>query len=349
MTINRTFYDFDDTVTVAHLADIVGGTFARTGPMSPCLVGDIAPLHSAVAGALSFMSNDKHLAGRNIPDNAVILAPEFCQDSLPDTVNLIIVENPRLAFANAARHLVKERTTPEDHMPEDYMEVSGVGSGVRIDPTAKISPRATIMDNATIGAGTVIEAGAVIYPHVSIGENCRIFANSSIAFAQIGDNVVIRNGAVIGSAGFGLEPGADGIAKVPQLGITRIGDGCDIGSNSTVDRGSLDDTVLGKMVMIDNLCHIAHNCVIGDHCMIAAQVGMAGSVTLGKNVIIGGQAGISGHLTIGDGAIIMGHSGVTKNVAAKTTVVGFPAEASGDYWRKLAGLRRLLKQSDNKN
>ena len=344
MTINRTFYDFDDTVTVVHLADIVGGTLARPEPMSASLIADIAPLHSVVAGALSYISSDKHLAGQVIPDNAVILAPESCRDGLPDTVNLVIVENPRLAYANAARHLVKERTISEYNMG-----VSGVGSGVTIDSTAKISPQATIMDNVIIGANTVIEAGAVIYPNVSIGANCRIFANSSIAFAHIGDNVVIRNGAVIGSAGFGLEPGADGIAKVPQLGITRIGNGCDIGSNSTIDRGSLDDTVLGKMVMLDNLCHIAHNCVIGDHCMIAAQVGMAGSVTLGKNVIIGGQAGISGHLTIGDGAIIMGHSGVTKNVPAKTTVVGFPAEASGDYWRKLAGLRRLLKQSDNKN
>ncbi|MBT6415589.1 UDP-3-O-(3-hydroxymyristoyl)glucosamine N-acyltransferase [Candidatus Puniceispirillum sp.] len=344
MTINRTFYDFDDTLTVLQLADIVGGTIVPSNGANPSnLIKDIAPFHSAAVGALSYVSNDTHLTSHNIPDNAILLAPESCRELLPDTVNLIIVENPRLAFASAARHLVKQRTIPENHLT-----ASAIASTARIDPTAKISPRATIMDNVVIGANTTIEAGAVIYPHVSIGANCRILANSSIAFAEIGDNVVIRNGVVIGSAGFGFEPGSDGIAKVPQLGITQIGDGCDIGSNSTVDRGSLNDTVLGKMVMIDNLCHIAHNCSIGDNCMIAAQVGMAGSVTLGKKVIIGGQAGISGHLTIGDEAIIMGHSGVTKNVDAKTTVVGFPAEASGDYWRKLAGLRRLLKQSDNK-
>lgn len=341
MTIDRTFYDFDETVTVSQLADIIGGVSTSSGstPLS-----DIAPLHSAVGGSLSYVSGVKYLADHTIPDDVIMLAPASCQDSLANLENLIIVDNPRLAYARAAQHLVKERGRPEMHK-----QASGIASDAIIDPTAQISPRATIMHGAVIGAGTVIESGAVIYPHVSIGAHCHIYANSSIAFANIGDNVVIRNGAVIGSAGFGLEPGADGIVKVPQLGIVRIGKNCDIGSNSTIDRGSLDDTILGKMVMLDNLCHIAHNCVIGDNCMIAAQVGMAGSVTLGANVIIGGQAGISGHLTIGDGAIIMGHSGVTKNVAANTTVVGFPAEASGDYWRKLAGLRRLLKQSDNKN
>lgn len=346
MSLNRSFYNFDNSVTVARLVDMIGDPKAHISPPSGStqLISDIAPLHSAAADVLSYVASDKHLAGYDIPDNAIILASESCQNSLHNGVIAIIVDNPRLAFANAMRQLVSEHPVTEDHML-----ASGISSHASIDPTAKISPRATIMDNAVIGPGTVIEAGVVIYPHVSIGANCHIYANSSIAFADIGDNVVIRNGAVIGSAGFGLEPNADGIVKVPQLGIVRIGNGCDIGSNATIDRGSLDDTVLGKMVMIDNLCHIAHNCLIGDNCMIAAQVGMAGSVTLGTNVIIGGQAGISGHLTIGDGAIIMGHSGVTKNVAAKSTVVGFPAEESGDYWRKLAGLRRLLKQSDNKN
>ena len=344
MTVNRTFYDFDETVTVADLADIVGGVIAPSRAEPTSLIDDIAPILSAASASLSYVSSVKHLAGVSIPDHAVILAPESCQASLSDGVNLIIVENPRLAYAKAATHLVKERGAIDAHMSP-----SAIATDAKIDPTAKISPHATIMHDAIIGAGTVIEAGAIIYPHVSIGANCHILANSSIAFADIGDDVVIRNGAVIGSAGFGLEPGSDGIIKVPQLGIVRIANGCDIGSNCTIDRGSLDDTVLGKMVMLDNLCHIAHNCIIGDNCMIAAQVGMAGSVTLGKNVIIGGQAGISGHLVIGDGAIIMGHSGVTKNVAAKSTVVGFPAEASGDYWRKLAGLRRLLKQSDNRN
>ena len=341
MTIDRTFYDFDETVTVSQLADITGGVTTSSGST---FISDIAPLHSAVGGSLSYVSGVKYLADHTIPDDVIMLASASCQESLANLENLIIVDNPRLAYARAAQHLVKERGRPEMHI-----QASGIASDASIDPTAQISPRATIMHGAVIGAGTVIESGAVIYPHVSIGAHCHIYANSSIAFANIDDNVVIRNGVVIGSAGFGLEPGADGIVKVPQLGIVRIGKNCDIGSNSTIDRGGLDDTVLGKMVMLDNLCHIAHNCVIGDNCMIAAQVGMAGSVTLGTNVIIGGQAGISGHLTIGDGAIIMGHSGVTKNVAANTTVVGFPAEASGDYWRKLAGLRRLLKQSDNKN
>lgn len=344
MTINRTFYDFDETVTVADLAVIVGGAVAPSSTIPASLITDIAPLHNAASGALSYISSPKHLAGQAIPDNAVILAPESCQNSLSDAIHLIIVDNPRLAYAKAAQHLVTERVAAKAHMT-----TAGIAPDARIDPTAQISPRATIMHDAVIGAGTIIEAGAIIYPHVTIGAQCHIFANSSIAFADIGDHVVIRNGAVIGSAGFGLEPASDSIVKVPQLGIVRISDGCDIGSNSTIDRGALGDTIVGKMVMLDNLCHIAHNCVIGDKCMIAAQVGMAGSVTLGKNVIIGGQAGISGHLTIGDGAIIMGHSGVTKNIDANTTVVGFPAEASGDYWRKLAGLRRLLKQSDNKN
>ena len=161
----------------------------------------------------------------------------------------------------------------------------------------------------------------------------------------IASNVVFWAGTVFGDDGFGFEMTKDGVIRLPHVGIVLIADGCGIGNQCCIDRGSLGDTVLGRSVMIDNMCHIAHNVKIGDRSIMAAQCGISGSVTIGKEVQIGGQVGVAQHVTIGDGAVLTARSGVTKDVLPNAQMAGFPAGEAGQYWREVAALRRVSKSS----
>ena len=176
-----------------------------------------------------------------------------------------------------------------------------------------------------------------------IGANCHIGANSVLSYCDIATDVTVGAGTVIGDSGFGFEMTKDGAIRLPHVGIVRIADGCVIGNQCSIDRGSLGDTVLGRAVMLDNLCHIAHNVQIGDRSIVAGQCGISGSVSIGTDVQIGGQVGIAPHLTIGDGAVLTARSGVTKDVVPNTQMAGFPATEAGQYWRERAALRSFSK------
>ena len=243
----------------------------------------------------------------------------------------MIVDYPRRSFASALEMIVK-----------------GAEPGVcktSIDHSALIHPTASVGDGVMIGAGSVVEAGAVIKSGVVIGTNCNIGANSVLSYCNIASYVTIGAGTVIGDSGFGFEMTKNGVIQLPHVGIVRISDGCVIGNQCSIDRGSLGDTLLGRSVMIDNLCHIAHNVQIGDRSIVAAQCGISGSVEIGTDVQMGGQVGIAPHLKIGDGAVLTARSGVTKDVAQNTQIAGFPAMEAGQYWRERAALRRLSKLS----
>jgi len=214
-----------------------------------------------------------------------------------------------------------------------------------IDRSAQIHLNASLGDGVVIGAGSVIEAGAVIQSGVVIGANCHIGANSVLSHCDIASNVTIGAGTVVGDSGFGFVMTKDGAIRLPHVGIVRIADGCGIGNQCSIDRGSLGDTVLGRSVMIDNMCHIAHNVQIGDRSIMAGQCGISGSVTIGADVQIGGQVGIAQHVTIGDGAVLTARSGVIKDVLPNTQMAGFPAVEAGQYWRERAALRRVSKSS----
>jgi UDP-3-O-[3-hydroxymyristoyl] glucosamine N-acyltransferase len=196
-----------------------------------------------------------------------------------------------------------------------------IGSGVHIGPLAVIEAGAVIGDGATICAQAYVGHGAVVgenshlYPHVSIREYCRI-----------GKRVILHNGTVVGSDGFGYAVDGHGVrTKIPQIGIVVIGDDVEVGANVTIDRARFGKTRIGNGVKIDNLVQIAHNVIIGDNAVIVAQVGIAGSTTIGKSAILAGQAGIAGHVVVGDGAIVGAQGGVTKDIPAKAYVWGTPA------------------------
>ena len=205
-------------------------------------------------------------------------------------------------------------------------------------PQVKFGKNVLIGKNVSIGKNTCVGSNTVIESNVKIGKNCVIGSFITIKNSLIFDNVHIQDGTKIGVKGFGFIPKVNKNIRTPHIGKVILDEGVEIGANSTIDRGSLSDTIIGKNTFLDNQVHVAHNVKIGKNCMIAGQVGFAGSTTLGDNVIIGGQAGISGHLSIGNNVKIGGGSGVINNIQDNEQVMGYPA----------VPLRTFIKQSKYK-
>jgi UDP-3-O-[3-hydroxymyristoyl] glucosamine N-acyltransferase len=252
---------------------------------------------------------------------------------------LLIVPEPKLAFAKAAAWI---------------NELSPIATGIH--PTAMIDPSAQLSAGVSVGPCAVIEAGARIGADseigafcfvgsgVSIGERCRLFPRVTLySGARLGQRVIVHSGAVIGGDGFGYVYGDGQHWKFPQVGSVEIGDDAEIGSNSTIARGSLGKTQIGRGVKIDNLVHIAHNVRIGDHTVIAAQTGISGSCEIGRHVLMGGQVGLGDHCTVEDEAILGGQAGILngKTIRAKEMVWGTPARSLERFKRQYAYSARL--------
>jgi len=277
--------------------------------------------------------SDPDLAKTLAVESAIVITNEACLPLIDPANCCLIVASPRIGFAHALAHLIT--MAPVDH------GTAGIAPLAQIASTASIHPSATIMPQVVIGAGTVIEAGAVLHAGVTVGENCHIRSNSVLSHCLIGNGVDIGAGSVLGAAGFGFETTDDGVVKLPHIGLVVIDDFVSIGSGCAIDRGSLSNTHIGAHVMMDNLCHIAHNVTIGAKSIIAGQCGISGSVTVGQGVAMGGQVGIAPHLKIGDGAVLTARSGVTKDIEDGDQVAGFPAISKRQFWREQAALRRL--------
>ena len=208
-------------------------------------------------------------------------------------------------------------------IPDENLSIS---NDVRnLYPDVKFGKNVLIGKNVKIGKNSHIASNSIIESSVHIGENCIIGSFVTIRNSLISNNVYIQDGSKIGVKGFGFIPNKNKNIRTPHIGKVILEDGVEIGSNSTIDRGSLSDTIIGKNTFLDNQVHVAHNVKIGKNCMIAGQVGFAGSSTIGDNVVIGGQAGISGHLTIGNNVKIGGGSGVINDIADNEQVMGYPA------------------------
>ena len=246
---------------------------------------------------------------------------------------------PKVAFAQAAELLLGRAPIATGIHPTAI-----VAPLVRIAPGASIGPYAVIGEDAHVGAGTQIGAHAVIGAGCWIGEHCRIHPRVTLyGGVRIGNRVEIHSGAVIGADGFGYAFGEGKYWKFPQAGIVEIGDDAEIGANTTIDRGSLDDTRIAEGVKLDNLVHVGHNCQIGAHSVVAAQVGLSGSCVFGKRVVVGGQAGFGERCKLEDGAVIGGQSGVLggKTIRTGETVWGTPARSLQKFKELFAWYGRL--------
>ena len=334
MSVDPRFFHIVDGIRVVDLATYLGASIS--GGNADQIITGVAPLATARKGEVTYQSAGS-LADHSPTGGAIIIttadiAVHLAENAQPESEQtILIVDYPRRSFAAALDMIVQAATPGSDN--------------ISIDRSAQIHPNATVGAGVVIGAGSIIEAGAVLRPGVVIGANCQIGANSVLSHCDIASHVTIGAGTVIGESGFGFEMTKDGVIRLPHIGIVRIADGCGIGNQCSIDRGSIGDTSLGLSVMIDNMCHIAHNVQIGDRSIVAAQCGISGSVRIGADAQIGGQVGIAQHVKIGDGAVLTAKSGVTKDVAPNTKIAGFPAIEASQYWRECAALRRLSKSS----
>ena len=338
MSINTAFYQLAKNVTAANLAKIIGAT-DLCGP-DQIVISDIEPFDTAKPFSLIYQS-DPDLAKTLAVESAILITNEACLPFIDRANCCLVVASPRVGFAHALAHLVS--AAPVDH------RTAGIAPTAKIANTSIIHPSATIMPQVVIGAGTVIEAGAVLHAGVKVGENSHIRSNSVLSHCLIGNGVDIGAGSVLGAAGFGFEMTDDGVVKLPHIGLVVIDDFVSIGSGCAIDRGSLGNTHIGAHVMMDNLCHIAHNVIIGARSIIAGQCGISGSVTVGQGVAMGGQVGIAPHVKIGDGAVLTARSGVTKDIECGDQIAGFPAMSKRQFWREQAALRRLATPKPSKS
>ncbi len=318
-------------LTIDELNDLVGGTLHGDGNIT---ITNARSLETAGDGDVAFAS-EKNLAKAADSNAAVLLLPQAVEDLGKPC---IVVDDPELAFNKILEILAGERNYhPEGIDPHAIIASdANLGDGVAVGPNAIIGPR------TEIGARSTIHANVIIGPDCQLGEDCIIYSNAVIRERVVmGDRVTIHNCTTIGGDGFGYLRRGEKHIKVPQVGTVLIGNDVEIGCNCTIDRATMDETVIGNMVKIDNHSHIAHNCRIGDNCILVAYARMGGGVVLGKNVILAEDVGITDHVTIGDGAIIGGSSKVSKSIAPGAIVWGMPAQPIQKEKRQIAALRKL--------
>ena len=302
----------------------------------------VAKIETAGPGDVTFLANPKYAAALASTKASAVIAATV--EGAPCAI--IRSATPYLTFARAAQALSPERRPEPGVHPRAWVDAEAV-----VDPTASIGPFAAIGAGVRIGARTIVHPHAVIGADSVIGADCLIHANVSIRErCTLGARVIVQNGAVIGSDGYGFAQRPDGShEKIPQTAPVVIEDDVEIGANTTIDRPAVGETRIKAGTKIDNLVQIAHGVVLGRHVLLAAQVGIAGSTVIGDHVTFGGQVGVGGHLTIGDRVKAVGQSGITNSVAADGFVSGYPAipnhewRRSSAVFRKLPEMRRQLK------
>ncbi len=329
------------------LADIAALTKARLVDASrggqP--VKGLASLDEAGPMHLTFFDNLKYADQLASTRAGACLVSERFEAEVPAHVAVL-----RAAIRSANSSRSRASCTASALRPQSWFGNAGIAPSAIIDPSARledgviVDPLAVIGPNVEIGAGTVIGAGAVIGADVRIGRDCNVGARCAIQCALIGNNVLIHPGCSIGQDGYGFVFfGPDGHLKVPQTGRVLIQNNVEIGAGTTIDRGSLRDTVIGEGTKIDNQVQIGHNVTIGRHCLLAAQIGLAGSLTIGDNVALGAKVGINNHLHIGDGAQVTAMSGVKDDIPANGRWGGFFAKPTKQWFREIIAVERLAR------
>ena len=283
-------------------------------------ITDIKDLVNASNKDITFFHSKKYETVASSTKASYCITTKNLSSRLPKSCKPIEVNNVLVSTAIITQMFYPDSVTDDFDAQTINIEKTSFNESVRHGQNVLIGKNVKIGSNCSIGHNTIIESNVVV------GDNSSIGSNVIIRNTFIKDNVSILDGCIIGKKGFGFFPNKDGNIRYPHIGIVIIEDNCEIGCGTTIDRGSLSNTIIGKNTFIDNQVHIAHNNKIGENCIIAGQVGFAGSSSLGNNVMIGGQAGISGHLKVGSNVQIGGGSGVIKSIAENSKVMGYPAK-----------------------
>jgi UDP-3-O-[3-hydroxymyristoyl] glucosamine N-acyltransferase len=334
---DRRFHDHAGALRLADIARLADATLPA-GADGERRFDDVRALGEAGPGEVTFLENRRYLKALAATKAGACLIHPSLAGRVPAGCVALATSNPYRAYARVATAFhPPARATPGVH-PTAFVDPTAVlGAGV------SVGPHAAILAGAKLAAGVAVGANATVGENVELGEGCVVGANATVSHATVGPRTNIYPGARIGQDGFGFAPDPAGHVKVPQLGIVRIGAGCEIGANTCIDRGSASDTVVADGTWIDNLVQIGHNVKLGPGCVIVAQVGISGSTELGAMVMAGGQAGLSGHLKIGDGAKIVAQAGVHRDVEPGGIVGGSPAVPVGEWRRQSAAIRRLVR------
>ncbi len=310
-----------------------------TAPAIKKMFAGVAPLQSASLDQVSFLDNRRYACVlENTLAGAVIVHPEM-RDKVPHGTIAIVTPSPYEGWARVAALF-----HPMPPVCPGVHPSAVIDDAAQVDASAEIGPYAVIEAHAEIGAGCRIGPFVSIGKGVAIGDDCRIGAHASVSHALLGSRVYIYPGARIGQEGFSFAATKNGFLSIPQLGRVIVEDDVEVGANSTIDRGSTRDTIVGAGTRIDNLVQIGHNVRLGRCCVIVAQVGIAGSTVLEDFVQVGGQAAIAGHVNIGQGSQIGAQAGVIGDVPDGSILLGSPAQPRKEFFRQVATLKRMVRR-----
>ncbi len=319
-------------MTLKEIAQIIHGRVV--GPEDIEITGP-AKIEEAGPGEITFLANPKYRHFLSQTEASAIIVDQTVENiPLPH----IVVKDAYVGFV----------LTLKLFEPPKHVWISGISDKAFIDPSATVSPSARIAPmvyigpNVSVDSDTIIYPGVVILEKVQIGRDCVLYPNVTIREeCRIGDRVILHNGCVVGSDGFGFAPSEGRYIKIPQMGNVIIEDDVEIGANSTIDRATVGSSVIGRGTKLDNLVQVAHNVIIGQHTVIASQSGVAGSTRVGNHVTIGGQVGITGHVQIGDDVVFAAQAGVTKSHKSPGVFWGSPARPLNEQKRIEVSLRKL--------
>lgn len=308
-------------------------------PPRRLMLHGIAPLATATDQELAYcLNNRKYLPALAATRAAAVIVHPAMADKVPPAAVAILSPDPQVAWARAAALF-----HPLAPVQPGVHPTAVVAASARIDPSAEIGPLVVVGENAVIGPRCRIAPLAYVGDGVELGRDVRIGSHASVTHAFVGDRVYIYPGARIGQDGFGFAITSEGFHTIPQVGRVIIGNDVEIGANTTVDRGALEDTVIGDGSRIDNLVQIAHNVRIGRACVIVSLAGISGSAVLEDQVVIAGQVGVAGHLRIGTGSRIGAQAGVMADVPPRSELVGSPAQPVKTFFKEVASIRRWVR------
>jgi UDP-3-O-[3-hydroxymyristoyl] glucosamine N-acyltransferase len=309
----------------------------RSGPFD-----GISVLSAATQNQLSFLSNERYIDDARASHAGAILCSEAHAQLLRGQTKalLLVCRDPYVTFARVSQHFFKPSHGFSGVSPQAFVDASA-----NIDPTVTVFPFVYVGPGAVVGQGTVLYPGSFVGGGASVGADCILYPNAVVREGcRLGDRCILNPGAVVGGDGFGFAPSGMENVKIPQVGGVQIGHDVELGSNASVDRGALLDTVIGAQTKIDSLVQIGHNAKIGKACFMAAQSAVAGSSELGDRVTLAGQSGVAGHLTITDHVTVLAKSGVTQNITESGAYVGFPARPNREFLKREAIISQIVKE-----
>ena len=320
--------------TAKQIAAYIGGEIVGNENATACT---FAKIEEGVKGALSFLANPKYASYIYETQSSIVLVNN---DFVPERP----VQATLIKTANAYESLAKLMTLYESVKPKKkgISTMASVAASATIGANVYIGPFVCIGENVVIGDNTIIEANTSVGDNATVGNDCILYSNVTIYHnCKVGNHCILHAGSVVGSDGFGFAPGANGYEKIPQIGIAILEDDVELGANTCIDRATMGATIIKRGVKLDNMVQVAHNVVIDEHTVMAAQCGIAGSTKVGSWCMVGGQSGISGHIKIGHHVKVGGHSGVSNSVQDGKSVMGYPAYDHTQFARSTVIMKKL--------